>query len=88
MKSTLVVIALLLAGCSSYVPVKQKFPAAPATAQQACPKLDQVPPNAQLSDVAKTVNSNYQHYWNCALKVEAWQEWYKSQKAIFEEANK
>lgn len=81
----LLVSLLFLTGCTSFVPVKHKFPDAPKTAQQSCPPLVKVPDNPQLSDVGKTVNQNYQLYWECAIKVDSWQEWYKTQKAIFEE---
>lgn len=85
MKSFLVLLLITLAGCSTPVPVKQKFPPAPQSAQQPCPGLVPVPDNAQLSEIGKTVNQNYQQYWQCALKVDAWQEWYRTQKSIFEE---
>lgn len=86
MKLLLLLAAIALTGCTTFVPVKQKFPAAPPTAQQACPPLIGVAESAQLSEVAKTVNQNYQLYWQCALKVDAWQEWYRTQKSIYEEA--
>jgi hypothetical protein len=74
----------LLTGCTTIVPVKQNFPPAPPTAQQTCAPLIVVPSNAELSVVANTVNLNYQMYWQCALKVDAWTEWYKTQKSIYE----
>ena len=35
----------------------------------------------------KVVVENYVTYYNCATKVEGWQEWYTEQKKIFESVN-
>jgi hypothetical protein len=40
--------------------------------------------DAKLSDVAKTVTVNYTTYYECAVKNDAWIEWYGVQKLIFE----
>ena len=45
--------------------------------------------DAQLVALAKRTNSvaisvNYQTYYECAVKVDAWNEWYQIQKHIFE----
>jgi hypothetical protein len=37
-----------------------------------------------LSDVAKTVTNNYTTYYDCAVKHDAFVEWYNIQKNIFE----
>ena len=81
MKALILTLALL-AGCSTVVPVTQKFPDAPL--QQPCSQLKKLPDNPQLSDVAKTVAVNYTEYYVCAAKVDAWQEWYTKQKILFE----
>jgi hypothetical protein len=39
---------------------------------------------AKLSDVAKTVTVNYSTYYDCAVKNDAFIEWYQVQKIIFE----
>jgi hypothetical protein len=44
---------------------------------------DKVP----ITDMLKTVVENYVTYYNCAIKVEGWQEWYTEQKKIFESVN-
>lgn len=85
MKLLAVALALLLSACSTTVPVTAKFPQAPGTlVQESCPKLQQLQPTPQLSDVAKTVAVNYSEYYLCAVKLEAWQRWYHEQKTIYE----
>ena len=51
---------------------------------QTCPQLESLSDEAKLSDVAKTVTINYTQYYSCAIKVDAWIEWYEIQKRIFE----
>jgi hypothetical protein len=76
---------LALTGCSTVVPVTAKFPEAPAKQSLvACPQLNKLEETAQLSDVAKTVVINYTEYYTCAVKMDAWIEWYQKQKIIFE----
>lgn len=77
-------IILLLAGCSTTVPVTAKFPAAPKFASEICPQLQKLNNDAKLSDVATTVTINYSTYYECAVKNDAWIEWYQIQKSIFE----
>jgi hypothetical protein len=82
-------IALLLSGCSTVVPVVAKFPEPPAKgAMTACPNLQKLTDGARLSDVANTVTVNYSTYYECAVKTDAWQEWYAIQKRIFEGVGK
>jgi hypothetical protein len=82
-----VLIALLLTGCSTVVPVTVKFPEPPGKgAMTTCPNLIKLNDGAKLSDVANTVTVNYSTYYECAVKTDAWQEWYNIQKNIFESA--
>ena len=46
--------------------------------------VEKLKDDAKLSDVARTVTVNYSTYYECAVKVDAWQEWYNIQKIIFE----
>lgn len=81
----LLLLTLLLAGCSTVVPVTQKFPEPPGLlSTQPCPPLQQLNTTPQLSDVAKVVTQNYTQYYECVVKVDTWNEWYLKQKAIFE----
>jgi uncharacterized protein YceK len=80
-----VILAFLATGCSTVVPVTQKFPEAPGNiAMTACPQLQKLQEDAKLSDVTKTVTINYGTYYECAVKTDAWIEWYQKQKHIFE----
>lgn len=82
-----VILALLLTGCSTVVPVAVRFPEPPGRgAMTACPDLQKLKDDAKLSDVATTVTVNYGTYYECAVKTDAWQEWYAIQKIIFERA--
>lgn len=84
MKYVLLLSAIILTGCST-APVVAKFPAAPGMlATVDCPELKKLNETARLSDVAKTVTENYTTYYECAIKLEAWNQWYRDQKFIFE----
>lgn len=85
MRYLILSMVLLLSGCSTPVPVKMKFPVAPESFFVPCPDLKKLESGAKLSDVAKNVSENYTLYHECSLKSEAWGEWYKAQKKIFEE---
>lgn len=76
-------ILLLLSGCSTVVPVTAKFPERPKYTE-ACPQLDTVPDNVKLSGLTTTVTKNYSTYYECAVKVDTWNEWYEINKHIFE----
>ena len=83
MKLTLLIATLLLTGCTTVVPVTQRWPEAPGLqATKSCANLKNLDTQPQLSQVAKTVSDNYSEYWQCAVKVDAWIEWYKQQEII------
>jgi hypothetical protein len=78
-------IALLLTGCSTLVPVKANFPELPQAISEACPDLEKLPADTKkLTDVVSNVSKNYSTYYECQAKQEAVAEWYKAQKQIFE----
>lgn len=79
-----ILLLFILAGCSTTVPVTAKFPDAPKFSLQPCPNLQKLNTDAKLSDVASTVSVNYTTYYDCAVKNDAWIEWYQIQKHIFE----
>jgi hypothetical protein len=84
MKFLLIPLILLLSACTT-VPVTAKFPQAPGTlVQEPCPDLKKLADDSKLSDVAKIVTVNYTEYYMCAVKLEAWQRWYREQKTIYE----
>lgn len=81
-----------IAGCGTTAPVVAKFPDPPDRAGKSamitCPQLKELSADPKLTDVAKTINVNYGTYYECAVKVDSWIEWYHSQKKIFENAGK
>jgi hypothetical protein len=80
-----ITLAFLATGCSTVAPVTMKFPEAPGNiALTACPQLQKLAEDAKLSDISKTVSVNYGTYYECAVKTDAWIEWYQKQKQIFE----
>lgn len=89
MRYLILALVVLLQACSTPVPVTAKFPEPPGKqATVACPKLQKLNDDAKLSDVANTVAINYGTYYECAIKNDAWIEWYEIQKNIFERAGK
>jgi hypothetical protein len=87
-----ILVAMLLSsvvGCSTVVPVTAKFPDPPGKlSMTGCPDLKKLPEQPSLSDVSRTVTENYTTYYECAVKTDAWIEWYTVQKIIFEKAGK
>jgi hypothetical protein len=85
MKLVVLAISLALTACSTLVPVSMTFPEAPGRqAQVACPNLQKLKDDALLSDVSRTITINYSTYYECAVKTDAWIEWYEIQRRIFE----
>jgi len=78
-------ILLLLAGCSTTVPVARKFPEVPDVLMVPCPPLTQIKEGTtKLSEVIGVVTDNYFEYHKCSDKNDLWMEWYKAQKEIFD----
>ncbi len=84
MKYLILAFAVLLTGCAT-APVVMKFPEVPEALMQQCEDLNKIPADTkQLSVTAETIVKNYSKYHNCRIKVEEWQEWYRSNKKIYE----
>ena len=78
-------ILLLLAGCSTTVPVARKFPEIPDSFKTPCAPLAQIKQDTtKLSEVITVVADNYSQYHLCSDKVDMWIEWYSLQKEIFD----
>jgi hypothetical protein len=78
-------ILLLLAGCSTTVPVARKFPEIPDVMMVPCPPLSQIKEGTtKLSEVIEVVTDNYFEYHKCSDKNDLWMEWFKAQKEIFD----
>jgi hypothetical protein len=84
---TAIFFLLMCTGCSTTVPVTAKFPEAPARLLERCPeKLQEITGDkTNIIDFTKTVAINYGTYHECAVKNDAWIEWYNTQKKIFNE---
>lgn len=89
MKLMVVLAVLMLSGCSVLVPVKQKWPEAPASLQEKCAPLKELSKDqTALKDLLMVMIDNYAAYYVCAGRTQGWQEWYQQQQKIFTEANK
>jgi hypothetical protein len=84
MKYLTYVLLILISGCSTVVPVTAKFPEVPTKLQAKCPQLEKLKDEVKLSEVSKTITMNYSTYYECAVKVDSWNEWYQVNKLIFE----
>lgn len=85
MKVLIISMLLLLTGCSTVVPVTQKFPQAPEILLQQCPPLKELQQDASLIDLTKVVVENYTKYYECSVLLEGWQDWYRKQREIYKE---
>lgn len=89
MKYSILFATLLLIGCSTPVPIQPRFPPVPAALMEQCPQLRTIAQdNTNVRDFLKTVIENYAYYYQCADKNQAWQEWYRVSKEIYENASK
>ena len=81
---TAIFFIAMFSGCSTTVPVTAKFPNAPENLLVKCPQLEKLSDEVKLSDISKTITANYTTYYECAVKHDAFIEWYNIQKNIFE----
>jgi uncharacterized protein YcfL len=82
----LIVLAFLITGCSTAVPVTQNFPQAPDLLMEKCPELKTIQgEKISIVDFTRVVSENYTTYYQCAAKNDAWIDWYDQQKKIWED---
>jgi uncharacterized lipoprotein YmbA len=87
MKYLILGLALVLAACSTPVPVSQKFPDVPKALVERCESLRKVEGDkVAITEMLKVVVQNYGMYYECAAKVDGWNDWYLEQKRIYESA--
>ena len=85
MKILILSLTLLLASCATSVPVAPKFPDAPQVLKEKCENLRKIEGDkVAITEMLKVVIQNYTLYYECSTKVEGWQEWYDTQKKIYE----
>ncbi len=81
----LLIVCVLLAGCSTSVPVKRNFPAADAVMFEPAPALKPLPTDTKdLDQLISNSVENYGEYRKLVKKYEMWQEWYNKQKENFD----
>lgn len=84
MRILFLIPVLMLSGCMS-IPVARGFPDPIPELQVECPELLQIEgTSVAITDMLKIVVQNYSTYYQCANKVEGWNEWYATQKRIFD----
>jgi len=86
MKRLLIILSIvILAGCSTAVPVQRHFPDVPEDMKQNCPEIKLIPPGTtKLSEAVEVISENYGSYNECRVKIDAWIEWYSTQQKIFD----
>lgn len=84
MKKFIVCLTLCLTACT--LPVQREFPSVPQTFMQKPIPLKEVPDNSSFSTMLDVMLDNYSSYYVISERLNAWQEWYKQQKSIFENA--
>jgi hypothetical protein len=81
-----IVLAFLITGCSTAVPVTQSFPSVPVMLMEKCPELKTIAgEKISIVDFTKTVSENYTTYHQCAGRTDAWIDWYNRQKKIWDD---
>jgi len=80
--------AVLLSGCAmftKFLPAKPKFPEPVKELTEPCPNLETIKGDqVAITDLLKAVVNNYNLYYQCSLKNDGWNEWYKKQKEIYD----
>jgi hypothetical protein len=80
-----IILLLGITGCSTAVPVTVKFPEVPNILLEPAPLLTPLAVDKHdLSDLLENVNENYGTYYEIREKLNNWQEWYKTQKTIYD----
>ena len=81
----MLVSVFALTGCLSVAP---KFPDLPSDIAQSCPELREAEKSQEMSKLLDTVVQNYGSYYECRVKIDAFIEWHKKQKEIYNKAIK
>jgi hypothetical protein len=85
MKYIILSLAVVLSACSTPVPVSQRFPDVPKALVERCDSLRKIEGDkVAITEMLKVVVQNYGMYYECAAKVDGWNDWYQEQKRIYE----
>lgn len=89
---TILLISLALGSCgmmNKFLPVMPEFPEPVKELTEKCPDLKQIEGDkVAVADLLKAVVNNYTLYYQCSLKNDGWNDWYKQQKEIYDEVKK
>lgn len=86
MRYLLLCLVLLLASCKS-IPERPTFPNAVPELMKKCEDLKKVEGDrVAITEMLKVVINNYTLYYECSAKVDGWQDWYNTQKKLYESA--
>jgi hypothetical protein len=80
MKRLIILSVLAISGCSAAVPMVQRWPAPPCDLTDPAP-LDTLRHGATLTDLMRSINTNYGRYHIEAARIRAWNQWYRSNQA-------
>lgn len=87
-----ILVFLTLSGCgmvTKFLPAKPSWPEAPKQLLEKCPDLKQIEGDKiAITELLKVVVSNYTLYYECSLKNDNWNDWYKKQKEVYEGVKK
>ena len=79
---------MLLVGCTTIqTPVTTTWPTVPTELLESCQELVKLNPDSKLSTVAEKIVFNYNMYYQCSTKNDAWIEWYNTQVQINKNLN-
>lgn len=81
----LAIVLTMVVGCSTMVPVKNKFPTVPEVLLQPPVALAEASESEKLSDFLLTVTDNYAIAYSNSNRLLAWQSWYLEQRKVFDE---
>lgn len=86
MKTLLLLIAAVaVTGCTTFLPAKPKFPEPVKELTEPCPDLAVIQGDVvAITDLLKAVVNNYSLYYECSAKNDGWNEWYKTQREIYD----
>jgi hypothetical protein len=85
MKYIILSLAVVLSACSTPVPVSQRFPDVPKALVERCDSLRKIEGDkVAITEMLKVVVQNYGMYYECAAKVDGWNDWYQEQRRIYE----
>lgn len=87
MKYATLILVVLLTACATPVPISQRFPDVPKALIEQCASLKKIEGDrVAITEMLKVVVANYGMYYECAAKVDGWNDWYTEQKRIYESA--